>query len=429
MKAKRRVPASQRKRTQVSCDACKTRRCKCIRLGTGTGSDDESGLPPCKLCTDTGIPCVTTLPRKQRVYGSVENLDKRYRALEALIVGLFPDLNPRASADDLVAFGRHMGITMPEFTEGPEPAKLAMAGHAGSSITSPSSTTSEQASYLGLGIVKLEKNQSILPPAYFTKSTPMAPQLLPRPPHEGAVDPRDGSSGLLLDASGRPHYIGPSGSLAFLEDVRKLIYRRIVARKGPQNTAWLEPGSRKGSETTAPENYLNSLRSSAAQIEPNQFSRHVYSGNDRILEGDEQSFPWGDPTAQPVEVPNYWRYHRPASAIELPPKKEADECFEAFFHHVHPNFILFHRSTFQRAYDTLWRSWEAARRGVSDDEVKEVTVTTGWLVSLYMIFVFGSRSMPQTPGSLEFQRKWHAEAERLPPHLYSASLPNVCGHS
>ena len=428
LKAKRRVPAAQRKRTQVSCDACKTRRCKCVRLGPTTGSDDESTLPPCKLCTNTGIPCVTTMPRKQRVYGSVENLDRRYRALEALVVGLFPDLNPRASAEELVDFGRRRGIAMPEFTEGAGQPNLALFEPTGSSITSTSSTTSDHAPYLGPGMGKLERNQLVLPPAYFTKSAAIAPQLLPRPSHEGNVDSKDGYSGLVSDSSGRPNYIGPSGSLAFLGDVRRMIYGRMASGGGQQTTAWLEQGSESRGKNIVPQKYPESLRISAAQTEPKQFSRRVRSEGAQHLEGDEPFF-WGDPHLQAVDEPNYWRYHKLASAIELPPKDEADMCVDAFFHHVHPNFILFHRSSFQRAYDTLWTAWEAARKGVSEGEVREVTVTTGWLVCLYMIFVFGSRSLPQTPKSLEFQRRWHAEVERLPPHLYPATLPNACGHS
>ncbi|KAK7928611.1 hypothetical protein PG985_005609 [Apiospora marii] len=38
LKAKRRVPASQRKRTKLSCDYCKTRRCKCQRLDQTSSS-------------------------------------------------------------------------------------------------------------------------------------------------------------------------------------------------------------------------------------------------------------------------------------------------------------------------------------------------------------------------------------------------------
>lgn len=49
----------------------------------------------CSNCLSSGIKCQSTLPRKQRVYGSVESLSLRYRALEALVQGL---LDPEAKA-------------------------------------------------------------------------------------------------------------------------------------------------------------------------------------------------------------------------------------------------------------------------------------------------------------------------------------------
>lgn len=122
MKTKRRVPSAQRKRTQTSCDMCKTRRCKCLRLQPTPEANiqpDSDGLYPCKLCTDMGISCVTSIARKHRVYGSVENLDKRYRVLEAIVFGTFPDLNPEASVDELITFGRERGIPMPDLKDDP----------------------------------------------------------------------------------------------------------------------------------------------------------------------------------------------------------------------------------------------------------------------------------------------------------------------
>ncbi len=431
MKAKRRVPASQRKRTQVSCDACKTRRCKCIRLGTGAGSDDESNLPPCKLCTDNRILCVTTMPRKQRVYGSVENLDKRYRSLEALVAGLFPNLNPRSSADELVVFGRGVGIKMPNFGNSPEQAKLSIAGLA---MTSPSSTASDRGlSYLPPDSVKPERGHSILPPAYFTKNAPMVPQLFPRLPNDRAVDPEDGCSGLIVDAGGRPHYIGPSGTLAFLGDVRILVSHKLNSRGGPQGMGWQDQGSRRGVESIIIEKVTGSLGGSTLPPESGRISssraQRIFSTGTHIVEGDEQPLIRHESDVRASNDPNYWRCRRLASMIDLPPREQADACVEAYFRHVHPNFILFHHSTFHRAYQTLWRVWGAAREGIQDKEVKELTVTTSWLLCLYMIFIFGSRSLPQVPTSLAFQRKWHGEIERLPSLLRTASLVNVCGHS
>jgi hypothetical protein len=55
---KRRVPPERRQRTEMSCDYCKVKRCKCSRTGKGS----------CRACQELGQPCQTTRPRKQRLY-------------------------------------------------------------------------------------------------------------------------------------------------------------------------------------------------------------------------------------------------------------------------------------------------------------------------------------------------------------------------
>ncbi|CAK7227131.1 hypothetical protein SBRCBS47491_006465 [Sporothrix bragantina] len=86
----KRVPDNQRRRAAVSCDHCKQRRAKCMRA---------SPRDPCSNCIGNGIKCQSTLPRKQRVYGSVESLSLRYRALEALVKGLLKDEEDGATTD------------------------------------------------------------------------------------------------------------------------------------------------------------------------------------------------------------------------------------------------------------------------------------------------------------------------------------------
>ncbi|CAI6337752.1 unnamed protein product [Periconia digitata] len=74
-----------RKRALVSCDRCKLRRAKCDR--------PDGPEQPCLDCKSSDVVCESTLPRKKRVYGSVETLSLRFRALEALVKGLFPEEN------------------------------------------------------------------------------------------------------------------------------------------------------------------------------------------------------------------------------------------------------------------------------------------------------------------------------------------------
>ncbi|ODH46672.1 hypothetical protein GX48_07229 [Paracoccidioides brasiliensis] len=100
---KRRVPLDKRKRTEISCDKCKSRKQKCNRV---------LGEPQCRYCQTHGILCSTTKPRKQRLYGSDETLRNRLTLLESLVKGLVPDAN-LSSNDEMVKLGKSLGIPLP----------------------------------------------------------------------------------------------------------------------------------------------------------------------------------------------------------------------------------------------------------------------------------------------------------------------------
>ncbi|KKZ64695.1 hypothetical protein EMCG_09405 [[Emmonsia] crescens] len=100
---KRRVPLDKRKRTEISCDKCKSRKQKCDRV---------RGQSECRYCQINGIACSTTHPRKQRIYGSDETLRHRLALLESLVKGLVPDAN-LSSNDEMVKLGKSLGISLP----------------------------------------------------------------------------------------------------------------------------------------------------------------------------------------------------------------------------------------------------------------------------------------------------------------------------
>ena len=74
------VPDYQRQRSRASCDRCKTRKVRCIRLPHAAPSE------PCAGCAQLNLACESTLPRKKRTTLEPE----RYRALEDLARRLFP---------------------------------------------------------------------------------------------------------------------------------------------------------------------------------------------------------------------------------------------------------------------------------------------------------------------------------------------------
>ncbi|KAI0127056.1 fungal-specific transcription factor domain-containing protein [Xylariales sp. AK1849] len=387
LKARRRVPDSQRKRTKLSCDACKVRRCKCLRLEGSPKSDDgDDGLPPCKLCVDAGISCVTTMPRKHRIYGSVENLDRRYRAMDALISGLYPQLGTDATAEELITFAKEMGVYMPEL-----------------SSESPA----------------LQKSQN-------SKSPPAAPAHVSRSPPDttppiGGGKSAASSTTFIKDTGGRSHFVGSFGTLATFGRIRDLTARRLMASSDP----------------SAPERMEHIESQSVTNAIASSFDGPEFVGpGDRPHEGDTQQF-----TAHPrsersvliqahskqstTDRPVHLRHFVPASQVKLPNKGVADACVGAFFDHVHPDFMLIHRPTFQRDYEDLWKSASKHRNNQSGIGQGQTHVSMGWLCCMYMMFILGSRSLPQGPDSLDFQRTYSATVKELPSMLNSSSLPNV----
>ncbi|ORX95920.1 fungal-specific transcription factor domain-domain-containing protein [Clohesyomyces aquaticus] len=100
----RRVPLDKRKRTETSCDKCKSRKQKCRK---------EPGQDACRYCSLHNIECLTTQPRKKRLYGSVEGLGNRLALLESLVKGLLPEADV-SNMDEMRQLGSSLGIPLPD---------------------------------------------------------------------------------------------------------------------------------------------------------------------------------------------------------------------------------------------------------------------------------------------------------------------------
>jgi hypothetical protein len=103
----RRVPLEKRKRTETSCDKCKSRKQKCDRL---------LGQEQCRYCEIHNIQCTTTQPRKMRIYESVEGVGSRLALLESLVKGLLPEAD-LSSNTEMLQLGRSLGIPLPVVEE------------------------------------------------------------------------------------------------------------------------------------------------------------------------------------------------------------------------------------------------------------------------------------------------------------------------
>ncbi|KAL5445557.1 hypothetical protein PMIN07_010066, partial [Paraphaeosphaeria minitans] len=167
----RRVPLDKRKRTETSCDKCKSRKQKCRKEPGGHG---------CRYCVQHNIECQTTQPRKKRLYGSVESLGNRLALLESLVKGLLPDPDVHVSnLDDLRQLATSLGIAIP-----PSPTAATVDAR------------NQQAS------------TNINTPATATET--------------GTETETDEPLSLLPDQQGQVQYIGPASSFSFHLKLRAL---------------------------------------------------------------------------------------------------------------------------------------------------------------------------------------------------------------
>lgn len=260
-KRKRRlVPDSQRKRIAVSCDRCRTRKLKCQIpvLTTSSGEDSpDPGNEVCSQCLKAGVSCTRTMPRKQRVYGSVDSLSTHYQALVHVLSQLYPGHDVK-TLEGLKSLSQNINVPLPEtfdpeevpqssFLAPPMTVSTSLADQESSHIKRETTDTSESSE-------DLEEVRS-LPPSNpqptqlslsvynpFFKKTPsgsmpfITPSLASPSSSSSFVNNPNyhlnpvelGCERIIYDRSGLPHYVGAIGSMAFFDGLCKIIRRSKV---------------------------------------------------------------------------------------------------------------------------------------------------------------------------------------------------------
>ncbi|KAH8880572.1 hypothetical protein GQ53DRAFT_669615, partial [Thozetella sp. PMI_491] len=113
----RRVPADQRKRTEISCDRCKHRKQKCHK---------PPDAPSCRYCETHGFDCVTSQRPKARIYSSADAVTARINLLESLVKGLMPEADT-SSLESMRALGSSLGIPLPAPDAAPPPPAASIS--------------------------------------------------------------------------------------------------------------------------------------------------------------------------------------------------------------------------------------------------------------------------------------------------------------
>jgi proline utilization trans-activator len=332
-----------RKRALVSCDRCKTRRARCIRPNAGE---------PCSDCTANGVKCESKLPRKQRVYGSVETLSLRFRALESLVKGLFPDENIQ-DTDTLFKIAAAKNVSMPatdDFTPAEIFSQPPRKAHTSPAVVEPPQSTNES---------------SPLPAENGRNPFVDKPQLSPQPAEK-----------LIPTLNGVPHYFGPSSSFKLCITVRNLVARcnaipsaRPLLRY-PSSSQSITPTSQGSGSVPKGVDLAVHTPVESRSVTPNSHSGHrkrPRTDADLLTDGVLLE-------SEPYE----------AIADILPSRSVADALVKAYFEHVHLIFPLFNRSLFQFRYEETYKQMHAA---LQDDE------ETGWLCCLALVFAFGAQAL------------------------------------
>ena len=286
-KKPRRVAEADRQRVSVSCDRCKTRKIRCIRIN---GSDD-----PCAACVQLKVECAATLPRKQRVYASYDQLQSRYRALDVLVKKLYPgeDLE---TTENILNLARRNGIQLDGLDAPVELDPL------------PPIPSSDDASRLYESVHQLHIPEGALIPA-----------------------PRGGY-----------HYVGPASSYFFANTIRQLVKKSSIYHLALDRRAYRR--QQRADEFTS----ANRTTALEARIH----GHPIMTAEDETTSPADAFLSEASSPFTPRSIPRSTKW----TADMLPPRHLSDKLIGAFFDRVNPNFTLLHRATFQDQYEPIWLS-------------------------------------------------------------------------
>jgi len=343
---KARVADHLRRRALVSCDRCKKRRIRCLRA---PGSDSHDA---CQSCLEAGIDCESTLPRKTRIYGSVETLSLRFRVLDALVKGLYPQQDT-SDISTLYSIAKTHNIVLPAFDEQALAEEvLRHPSHSGSPPDAPVTIS-----------IANDANEI---------------RTLPDSPREPVVEEK-----LVPLPRGPSHYIGPSSSFGFVLAVRNMVAEFNAATKATQP----DDERAKLSADFAGSNWSKALE--PIHKDESEESCEEQAGQTVINRADAERV-LNKVTPRPSLLHSTSadatasEQFRKATLLSLFPAKEvSDTLIKTYFDKVHPNYLLFHQETFEIRYNDMWLHPGVLLRNVEP----------GWACCLCMMMAFGAQAL------------------------------------
>lgn len=313
----------------------------------------------CVTCQEHNVTCSYTAPRRTRFYGSVDELSDRYRCLEAIVAGAFPNDTTKTAAD-LVQLGQRMGFSMPDIEDNARPRIKV------EDLTKSSASSSARPS----------SSSHFSHPSHHAET--------PQP----SSSSEESNVSLVRDTAGNEHYIGPSGSLNFVSRLRRLVECNNAQDSSPA------AATNRSSTTGVSQQFGRDDPAKAleAQLE------------DKEEEEEEETSPKITVDNLPMDGPSPGSITSSiARDFTRLPTTDMDEILKQFptndklellvssyFKNVHDDFPLFHRAAFEDEYEMFVKQ---TRRGVPRTK-RQPSPDWGWIGCLHMMVVFGSISNP-----------------------------------
>lgn len=235
---RRLVPPDKRKKASFSCDRCKIRKIACHR---------PSSADDCYACKKANVVCDTTIKRKKKIRGPIENIGLHYKCLLVLVKNLFPNVDAN-NIDALIDLGERRGFSMPSRYGGHDVNDVKDISLLISTGKAPNSSSLRASSYDESDPVKQEDKDDVAPPimahSHSTKiptnssnssnsSSASANAPPSRPPRQhdlcyffkslGALAPKQDY--IIIDLAGNSHCVGHMGAPGMLDSYLRTIER------------------------------------------------------------------------------------------------------------------------------------------------------------------------------------------------------------
>lgn len=220
---------------------------------------------------------------------------------------------------------------------------------------------------------------------------------------------------LVRDTTGGEHYIGPSGGLRFLAQLRHLLSSHNAGDGYGNDGA----ATKFTQDDTAQALQADSSQADGEETDALPHPNADQSATDELSPGSVNgsiAHNFAKPSAEDMQ----------AGRRELPPPATMDLLLQSYWKHVHQDYPLFHRGTFEEEYEAFVSRSSHPRAAASTSGA--ASCDWGWVACLRMMLVFGSMSETRIPriDRVALRRQCVAAARRFLPLLVSrCTLSNV----